>query len=186
MSGLIKRCELSEIITKRTSAIGYAKLDEGDKVVSVFLIENEQQKIVICSKRGYINSYTIDQIPFVGKNAKGVKAMGLKDGDAIASAFLLSDDIKQIAIVTNTQVKRIDASQVLLGNRTNLGKAINSFLAKNPSSKVLKIIPLTDSVTLVKVDVNGEKEYMTMGSLNYLSYDQRVNLVGTEIADCNI
>ncbi len=185
-SGLIKRCELSEIITKRTSTIGYAKLDEGDKVVSVFPIENEQQKIVICSRRGYINSYGIDQVPFVGKNAKGVKAMGLKDGDAIASAFLLTPDINQIAVVTNSQIKRIDVSQVIEGNRTNIGKAVNKFIANNEAFHVLKVIPLSPATTLVKVDVTGEKEYLTLGSINYLAYDQRVNAVGTEIADCNI
>lgn len=185
-SGLIKRCELSEIITKRTSAINYAKLDENDRVVSVFPIDNEQQKIVICSKRGYINCYGLDQVPFVGKSAKGVKAMGLKANDTIASAFLQNSDITQIAVVTNSQIKRIDLAQVPVGNRTNIGKAVNSFIANNTSFNVLKIIPLTPNSTLVKVDVNGNKEYMTVGSLNYLSYDQRVNSVGTEIADCNI
>ncbi len=185
-SGLIKRCELSEIITKRTSTIGYAKLDAGDRVVAVYPIDNEQQKIVICSKRGYINCYTIDQVPFVGKNAKGVKAMGLKDGDAIASSFLLADGITQIAVVTNTQVKRIDLTQVSVGNRTNIGKAVNKFIANNNAFSVLKIIPLSPNTTLVKVDVNGGKEYMTVGSLNYLAYDQRVNAVGNEIADCNV
>lgn len=158
----------------------------GDKVVSVFPIDNEQQRIIICSKRGYINSYSIDQIPFVSKSAKGVKAMGLKDGDAIASAFLVVDGINQIAVVTNSQIKRIDVAQVPVGNRTNIGKAVNSFIANNNSFNVLKIIPLSTNTTLVKVDVTGEKEYITVGSLNYLAYDQRVNAVGNEIADANI
>ncbi|MCQ2956651.1 MAG: hypothetical protein MJ233_02090 [Mycoplasmoidaceae bacterium] len=185
-SGLIKRIELSEVITKRTSTINYAKLDAGDKVVSVFPIDNEQQRIVICSKRGYINSYSIDQIPFVSKSAKGVKAMGLKDEDTISSAFLLVEGINQIAVVTNTQVKRIELAQVPAGNRTNVGKAVNTYIANNKIFSVLKVIPLAANSSLVKVDVNGAKEFMTVGSLNYLAYDQRVNAVGTEIADCNI
>ncbi|MCQ3907646.1 MAG: hypothetical protein MJ219_02665 [Mycoplasmoidaceae bacterium] len=174
------------MITKRTSTINYAKLDIGDKVVSVFPIDNEQQKILICSKRGYINSYTIDQIPFVSKNAKGVKAMGLKDGDGIAGAFLLTDTITQVAIATNTQLKRIDLTQVPVGNRTNIGRPVNSFIANNNAFSVYKVIPLVPNTTLVKVDVTGEKEYITVGNLNYLAYDQRVNAVGNEIADCNI
>ena len=97
-----------------------------------------------------------------------------------------SGDINQIAVVTNSQVKRIDIAQVPAGNRTNIGKAVNSFIANNSSFNVLKIIPLTANTTLVKVDVNGNKEYLTVGSLNYLAYDQRVNAVGNEIADCNV
>ncbi len=184
--GLIKRCELSEIITKRTSSINYAKLDDDDKVVSVFPINNEQQKIVICSKRGYINCYPIDQIPFVSKNAKGVKAMGLKDEDSIASAFLLEDNIKQIAVVTNCQIKRVDLIQVPNGNRTNLGKPLNTYIANSNSIRVLKIIPLVDGATLVKVNANGQKEYLTVGNINYLDYTQRVNAINDEIVDCNI
>ncbi|MBQ0045402.1 MAG: DNA topoisomerase IV subunit A [Mycoplasma sp.] len=185
-SGLIKRCELSEIITKRTSTISYAKLDPEDKVVSVFPIDNEQQRVVICSRRGYINCYAIDQIPFVSKNAKGVKAMGLKENDAIASAFLLTEGVTQIAVVTNSQIKRIDLAQIPAGNRTNIGKAVNSYIANNNSFSVLKVIPLTANSTIVKVDITGAKEYLTVGSINYLAYDQRVNAVGTEIADANI
>ncbi|MCQ3908083.1 MAG: hypothetical protein MJ200_00520 [Mycoplasmoidaceae bacterium] len=185
-SGLIKRCELSEIITKRTSLINYAKLDADDRVVAVFPLDNEQQKVVICSKRGYINCYSIDQIPFVSKNAKGVKAMGLKENDVIASAFLLVDGVTQIAVITNTQVKRIELAQVPYGNRTNIGKAVNTYIANNNAFSILKVIPLTPNSTIVKVDVTGEKEYLTIGSINYLAYDQRVNAVGNEIADANL
>lgn len=185
-SGLIKRFELSEVISKRTSTISYAKLDEGDKIVSVFPIENETQRIIICSQRGYINSYLIDQIPLVGKNAKGVKAMGLKDGDKIANCFLFNSAANQLAVVTNFAIKRIESNIVPAGNRTNVGKAINSFIANNNNVKVLKVLPLIPNTVLTYVNVSGNKEFLNISDLNYLDYNQRVNSVANAIFDCNI
>ena len=138
-SGYIRRCELSEFISKKYTISKYAKLDDTDAIVAVFKIDNDQQKIVICSTNGYINSYMVNQIPLVSKIAKGVKSMGLKNNDKIASCFLLTPSVTQIAIVTNYQLKRIDLNDVPLGNRSNLGKPISSFITSNPKINFVKI-----------------------------------------------
>jgi len=185
-SGLIKRFELNEVISKRSSIINYAKLDQGDKIVSVFPIENEQQKIIIISKRGFINTYGVDQIPLVGKTAKGVKAMGLKDGDSIAYAFADVNEANQIAIVTNYAIKRIEKSFIPLGNRTNLGKAVNHYVAVNDQIWVIKAIPLVPNTVITYTNANGLKNYLNISDINYLAPDQRVNSASSAIVDANI
>jgi len=185
-SGLIKRCELSEFITKRASTINYAKLDEGDKIVSVFSIDNEQQKIIICSKNGYINSYEAAQVPLVGKGAKGVKAMGLKGNDKIACAFALTPDCSQIAVVTNYAIKRINTDIIPTGNRANLGKPLSSFITSFDGISVIKILPLIGNATIVYVDTTEQKQYISLGEINYLDYASRIYSLGNEIINANI
>lgn len=184
--GYIRRCELSEFITKKNTINKYAKLDDGDKIVTVFKIDNDQQKIVICSINGYINSYLVDQIPHVSKTAKGVKAMGLKQNDKISSCFLLTPSITHVAIVTNYQLKKIDLNSIPFGNRSNIGKPVSDFIATNPGINVIKILPISKGTIIVVTNSNNQKEYIDSSNINYIEYKSRINSTTNHITNANV
>ena len=184
--GYIRRCELAEFINKKNTISKYAKLDIGDTIVAIFKVDNDQQKIVICSNNGYINSYLINQIPLVSKTAKGVKAMGLKENDKIASCFLLTPSITQVVMVTNYQLRRFDLSFIPFGNRSNLGKSINYFITSNPKINVIKILPICKNMTIIVINTQDQKEYMKTSDINYIEYNSKINCGTNQIIDANI
>ncbi len=186
MFGYIRRCELSEFITKKNTINKYAKLDDGDKIVAVFKIDNDQQKIVICSINGYINSYLVDQIPHVSKTAKGVKAMGLKQNDKISSCFLVKPSITHVAIVTNYQLKKIDLNSIPFGNRSNIGKSVSDFIATNPGINVIKILPISKGTIIVVTNSNNQKEYIDSSNINYIEYKSKINRTTNHITNANV
>lgn len=65
------------------------KLDEGDRLVMVHALTN-QQSIVLRSENGYFLKYALDEIPEQKKNARGVAGMKLTAGDQVADAWLLN------------------------------------------------------------------------------------------------
>ena len=182
---LIKVCFLSELVTKRTSGIIYAKLDVDDKVVSVFPITDEKE-ICICSKMGYINCYPIDQIPFVSKSAKGVKAMNLKEDDCIASCVPINSSVNQLVIVSNYALKRITLEEVNKGSRTNIGKSLSTFFLHDSKAYVIKLLPVKNGSTIVYLDKNNKRAYISCGEINYLNHNARINSVSVPIVDAQL
>lgn len=64
------------------------KLDEGDRLVMVHALTN-QQTIVLRSENGYFLKYSLEEIPEQKKTARGVTGMKLSGQDQVAEAWLL-------------------------------------------------------------------------------------------------
>ena len=173
--GFVKRVKLDEVITKRSSSlISCGKLDKDDVIVSVSLVNNENDNVLATSKNGYANIYPVNQIPLVSKNSKGVKAMGLKDNDMIASMEIIVGNKDQIAIATNYGLKRMNLSDVSSGNRSNLGRTISHFITDNNSIYVLKSLIVNSSDLLAYVDEKNEQNYVSIRELNYLNLTSKI------------
>lgn len=119
-AGNIKRTALTEFTpwrTYRTRPQSMMKLKSPeDKVIFVTLIEPEMlQDIVLVTNRAYGIRYSLSEVPVVGAKAAGVKAMNLKEADAVLVNAVLVEPDGDTPVVLVTQrgaVKRMLAQEL--------------------------------------------------------------------------
>ena len=147
-NGLVKRTLLSEYSTKRAKGIVALKLGEGDQIKKA-LVTNSKEKIAIITKDGYYVSFSIDEIPIVGRNAKGVKGISLRANDEVVDSIILNNDVVQLVTITkNGMIKRSSREEFLDGSRANKGVLAHKL---QDNDTLVGIAPVYASTSLVSV-----------------------------------
>lgn len=139
-AGNIKRTALTEFTpwrTYRTRPQSMMKLKSPeDKVIFAALIEPEiVQDIVLVTNRAYGIRYSLSEIPVVGAKAAGVKAMNLKEADAILVNAVLVEPDGDTPVVLVTQrgaVKRMLAQELPQMARAQRGLMVLRELKNHP------------------------------------------------------
>ena len=147
-NGLVKRTLLSEYSTKRAKGIIALKLGEGDQIKKA-LVTNSKEKIAIITKDGYYVSFSIDEIPIVGRNAKGVKGISLRANDEVVDSIILDGSVVQLVTITkNGMIKRSSREEFLDGSRANKGVLAHKL---QDNDTLVGIAPVYASTSLVSV-----------------------------------
>lgn len=147
-NGLVKRTLLSEYSTKRAKGIIALKLGEGDQIKKA-LVTNSKEKIAIITKDGYYVSFSIDEIPIVGRNAKGVKGISLRANDEVVDSIILDSTVVQLVTITkNGMIKRSPMVEFAEGSRANKGVLAHKL---QDNDTLVGIAPVYASTSLVSV-----------------------------------
>ena len=100
--GMIKKVEGTEFdVSKRT--IASTKLTDGDKLIAVLLIGEEEQ-IVLQSIDGYFLRFMLEEVPVKKKAAIGVRGMKMNAKDQLLQVHLLTPNGDDIAIYKDKEV----------------------------------------------------------------------------------
>ncbi|MGQ9683870.1 MAG: DNA gyrase subunit A, partial [Anaerolineae bacterium] len=104
--GKIKRCELAEFSTARTSAMTAISLDEGDSLCAVGRSTGGQDLLVV-SAQGKAIRFAEDEVRPMGRSAGGVAAMRLSQGDRVISADVAQPGAAVVLLSALGQGKRV-------------------------------------------------------------------------------
>lgn len=86
--GIIKKTEMSNFAKPRSGGIKAINLDEGDTVLSVLYTKTATEDIIIESNVGYSIRFKQEDLSVLGRTARGVKSMNLKDGEEVVGIEL--------------------------------------------------------------------------------------------------
>ncbi len=103
-------------VAKRT--VSATKLSEGDKVIGIAALRN-QNNVVLQTAQGYFLRFSITEIPEKKKNAIGVRAMKLSEGDFVECVYFIQNSVpvtieykgRQI-VLNNLKVNKRDTKGV--------------------------------------------------------------------------
>jgi topoisomerase-4 subunit A len=98
--GQVKRSELKDYATTRSTAVAACKVAEGDEVISVTLSEGGRQ-LMLVSRNGLSIRFDEAEVNSMGRVAAGVKGITLRDGDELAAALWVSDDEGEVLVVSD-------------------------------------------------------------------------------------
>lgn len=98
--GQIKRTELKEYATTRSTAVAACKVAVGDEVISVTQSTGSKH-IVLVTKSGMSIRFDEKEVNPMGRVASGVKGISLKDDDEITSALWVADDEGEVLVITD-------------------------------------------------------------------------------------
>ena len=147
--GQIKRFERSDIAPWRTyksKALKYAKLkDDKDRVVLLTAVGSED--VMLVSQKGYALRFNSSEVPIVSNKAAGVKAMNLKDGDVINSAFLVTTDSFYL-LTQRGSLKRMAVDVIAPTSRAKRGLLVLRELKSKPHRVFKAGIVMADDAAL--------------------------------------
>ena len=131
--GQIKRVERKEFSPWRTyksKSVKYAKLkDETDQIVAVAPIKLDD--VLLISQNGYALRFNIEEVPVVGAKAAGVKAMNLKEDDALQAAFTCNTSSFYL-LTQRGSLKRVSIEEIPATSRAKRGLQVLRELKNKP------------------------------------------------------
>ena len=87
--GNVRRNSLMDFVNVQSNGKIAMKLDEGDKLVNVFLC-NEDNDVMLAAKNGKCIRFPVTEVRvFAGRNSTGVRGMKLAAGDEVISMSML-------------------------------------------------------------------------------------------------
>ncbi|MDN6162497.1 MAG: DNA topoisomerase (ATP-hydrolyzing) subunit A, partial [Atopostipes sp.] len=188
-AGYIKQTVLSDFTAKRnyrsTSSTGIKLQDESDKLMNVYLVDNEKEyDVFLVSKRAYGLRYTLEEVSTYGPNAKGLISMNLKENDHIV-AGLVADTEKnraELMMVTDRgSVKKMNIFDIDPISRAKRGLRVLRKLKTNPHEMALAF-PVFDPEESISLITDQGKEF-TFKTKDYNASDRYNN--GSFILDEN-
>ncbi|AQL41288.1 DNA gyrase subunit A [Halorientalis sp. IM1011] len=100
-NGYVKRTCTTDFENIRSTGIIAASLEEGDELVDVAVTDGEQD-IVLATEQGMTIRFAETEAREMGRNARGVGAIKLQDGDSVAGLVATGGD-DQRALLTVTE-----------------------------------------------------------------------------------
>lgn len=98
--GQVKRSELKEYVTTRSTAVAAVKLAEGDEVLDVQLSEGIGELLLV-SRSGLAIRFRQESVNAMGRVTAGVRGMSLKDDDELIAALEVEGDEGEVIVVSD-------------------------------------------------------------------------------------
>ncbi|PZD93603.1 DNA gyrase subunit A [Paenibacillus sambharensis] len=98
--GQVKRTELKDYYTTRSTAIVACKLGEHDEVIKVAMSDGSKD-ILLVSSQGMSIRFAEREVSTMGRVSGGVKGIQLKEGDDVAAADWVEGDEGEVLVVSD-------------------------------------------------------------------------------------
>ncbi|WP_058365722.1 DNA gyrase subunit A [Haloparvum sedimenti] len=120
--GYIKRTGVEEFENIRSTGIRAIRLEDGDQLVDVDVTDGGFD-IVIGSRNGMAIRFAEDEVRAMGRTARGVRGIDLREGDAVAGLAAVDADAHDwlLTVTENGYGKRSDVSEYRLQSRNGMG-----------------------------------------------------------------
>lgn len=148
-NGLVKKTPLEDYVkTKKKKGLPAITIREGDELVSVSLIKDEQ--ILLVSKDGQVIRFDSSEIAATGRISQGVKGIKLNEGDQVIAAAAIRDTSDKLATFSSTGLgKKIDLKEITPQKRG--GKGLQCY---KDSNDLVAIALINDADKLLLVGSN--------------------------------
>jgi DNA gyrase subunit A len=150
-NGVIKRTHLSDFSTTRKGGVIAVNLDENDELSWVRLTEGSSD-LLVATRLGMAIRFDENDVRAMGRAARGVRAISLKNGDSVIGMCVLPED-GLVLTVSETGFGRLSpVSNYHLQHRSGLG-VLNYHTTKYGKVASIQIVdPLKDDVILISLN----------------------------------
>jgi len=133
--------EVRDMGRTATGVIGI-RLDEGDEVVSLEVIQNQDAQILTVAEMGYGKRTPVSLYRLTGRGGKGVMTIKTTEKNGrVVGAFQVTNDMQIILITTHGKVIRMEASQISVYGRGTQGLKL---IDLEPGEKVAAVAKVAE------------------------------------------
>ena len=181
--GQIKRSSLADYAVSRYSKPIKTMNLKGDDVMIMAELVTPEQELLLTANTSYSIRFAMEELPVTGVKTAGVKGIQLKDGEYLAAANILKPGAEQDLVIVTQRgaVKRMNVSEIELGNRAKRGVVTLKELKANPH-RVFAIVVVKVSDTIVLETEKGVQEEIKIVNLSrtdrYSNGSLRIDTVG--------
>lgn len=151
--GVIKRVELMEYRSRRQSGLIAINLDEDDVLLTVAKTRGNDD-ILCATHNGACIRFPESEVRCMGRQARGVMAMSLREGDYLVGACVLpdgqDDPSKKLLTVTEGGCgKRMETSEFTAQHRNGTGVRCQAVTAKTGALAGIALVEETDDIMMI-------------------------------------
>jgi DNA gyrase subunit A len=179
--GVIKKSELTEFDNPMSRGIIAVGLDEGDELISARITFGDNY-IFLGSYRGQAIRFAEGQVRAMGRQARGVRAMHLAEGDYLVGMVAVEKDGIILSIAENGFGKRTPLENYRLTARG--GKGVINMKTTAKTGNVVAILSVKDDSDLAIVSQSGKIIRIESSTIRQVGRStQGVKLVSLEEGD---
>ena len=146
--GVIKRTLLSEYEYQRKGGKIALNLDEGDELVFVMLSRGDKD-VLLATHEGSAARFSESQVRPLGRTARGVRGVKLREGDFVVGAVIVDDSKQLITVTENGYGKRTPFDDFRVKGRGGLGVTCHNLTDK--TGLLAGIADVTDDDDLMMI-----------------------------------
>ncbi|MGL4403087.1 MAG: DNA gyrase subunit A [Fusobacteriaceae bacterium] len=151
--GTIKKTSLEEFKHLRSNGIKAIKLREGDDIIYVGLMDNQNDQLFMATKNGNAIRFPMTDIREIGRNASGVKGISLKGEDQVVSASIIKDQDTMLTVTENGYGKRTKMDEYPLQGRG--GKGVINIRCNSKTGDVVSVTPVEGEIEIMAITSSG-------------------------------
>lgn len=160
-NGIIKKTNLTEYETSRTSGLKAISLDDGDELISIKKT-NGEDKLIIGTKKGKCILFDEKDLRPLGRNTRGVKAITLGKEDVVVGMDKATNESSSLLTITeNGFGKRTELEEYSVQKRGGKGVFTHKLTGKTGDLVGIKVVDgtedlmlITNSATVIRLSVN--------------------------------
>ncbi|KQO17319.1 DNA gyrase subunit A [Paenibacillus sp. Leaf72] len=163
--GQVKRTELKDYMSTRSTAIAACKVAEGDEVIKILPSDGTKQ-LMLVSKQGWSIRFSESEVNPMGRVAGGVRGMQLKEDDELIAADWVGEDEGELFVISDLgYAKRSLLLDYPVQGRG--GKGVQTFefkegkRVKPNGSALVYAVYCKDAIDLIALASSGAKLPMT-------------------------
>lgn len=152
-NGLVKRTRLSEFKNVRKGGLRAISLNDGDEIAGGFLTEGDCT-VMAATRNGFAIRFDENDIRVMGRIARGVRAIKLRDDDFIVGATKIFDESATILTVTEKGMgRRCAVSSYRLQRRGGMG--LKNYTVSDEKGAVIGIRTLGPDDDVILISAEG-------------------------------
>ncbi len=179
--GVIKKSELTEFDNPRSGGLIAVLLDEGDELIAAKITHGDNN-IFLGSREGQAIQFLESQVRPMGRQARGVRAMDLAEGDYLIGMEVVGKEGLILSIADNGYGKRTPLEDYRTTARG--AKGVINMKTTNKTGKVMAILSVKEDSELIIVSQNGKIIRIDSATIRQVGRSsQGVKLVSLEEGD---
>ena len=153
-NGVIKKTELEAFSSIRSTGIIAIDLDEGDDLVGAQVTDGHHD-VALCTRDGYVARFREEKVRAMGRLARGVRGVKLREGDRVVAMQVLNRDLPAtlLTVCEKGYGKRTPAGDYPVKGRG--GQGIITIKANDRNGKVIAVHVVNDTDELILVTDTG-------------------------------
>ena len=155
--GYIKRTSLADFQNIRTTGLIAATVGEGDTLIDAKLTTGHCD-IIMASRNGQTIRFNETDVRKMGRTARGVRGMGLREGDTVVNIMVLNREteaeVQFLTVCENGYGKRTPNEEYRIQSRSGLG--IKTIKVSERNGKVVNVIKVREADQLMVVTSQGK------------------------------
>jgi DNA gyrase subunit A len=164
--GVVKKTDLTNFSNPRKKGIIALDIDEGDELVKASLV-TEGQQVMIFTHMGMAVRFDQDTVRPMGRSARGVKGVRLKDeSDYVVSCEVVKGDESILVVCENGFGKRSLVEEFRQTNRGSSG--VRSIITSERNGLVIGALSVTDEDGLLMISSSGQTIRINMRDLRVM------------------
>ncbi|MEW6234079.1 MAG: DNA gyrase subunit A [Candidatus Omnitrophota bacterium] len=181
IKGIVKKTELIAYSNPRRGGINAIGLDEGDRLLSVWMTSGEDD-IIIATRNGMAIRFNENNVRPMGRTARGVLGIRLDESDSVVGMVVCHDGAQLLTVTEKGYGKRTDVEQYRKIHRG--GKGVIDIQTNERNGKIVGILETFDGDEFMIITKNGVAIRTTVEDIRSISRNtQGVRLIRIEEGD---